>query len=259
MEQIRRVNRLYTTDSLFLRPTLKIPIFDEPQPSSTGHMHPKVANSQEIVIEINHGAATNGSPKNSSSKLNQSSGVNSDKNQQLKDGKSRFKSLESASSLQDNLVRAEDESLADFLIRIDSSIARTKDHVLSTTNGRNMNSSYSENDLYTRASASYSHRDGLNPSDGSRTNGILRLNGGHDRTEPIVVPEPESNSLMTSVAAYSNSPETKKFIDSISKSKSSYKQENGMISLKELPKVKTRKSGKNRTKSNTDEEDLFQL
>lgn len=289
MEQIRRANRMYTSDSLFLRPTLKIPVPDEVTPTghnnsshkknhshapstskstpstpmidgyekykqtfnAATHSKPSLGHMKDTqnFISFNSNDAMSGNHTNNCSLepeiiiVNPNSG-SVDPNSTGAKSKRHFKSngghthqdLSSASgdNKQQQQPMTREESMTDFLIRIDSSIAKTKDHV--TRVGSNMNSSYSESDLFLfndprlKYSNSSSHNHSSSETYGNssyqRYNGssnrktssaslkytvdhhnetipsIRRLlNNGNpsyeplvSRTEPIVVPETSSSS-----------------------------------------------------------------
>ncbi|XP_076314585.1 lysM and putative peptidoglycan-binding domain-containing protein 2-like [Tachypleus tridentatus] len=106
MEHIKRINKLWTTDSLFLRTTLDIPVPTESSPSSSDIETPGASPSEErfnpvTQAEESMSEGALGSPV-----------------------KDCFQSLENVSDQTDSLL---EESTADFLIRIDSSIAKSKD------------------------------------------------------------------------------------------------------------------------------------
>ncbi|GIX83964.1 lysM and putative peptidoglycan-binding domain-containing protein 2 [Caerostris extrusa] len=127
MEQIKRANKMWTADSLFLRSSLDIPVDKE-------------------ALTVSSISCDSGSPQlspvkhyeNGDSFLNCQTSI--DLSNQLN------------SSISDNGVERE-ESAADFLIRIDSHIAQTKDKVQRLQN----KVVYSEDDLHNSRDGFSSH------------------------------------------------------------------------------------------------------
>ncbi|XP_013793302.2 lysM and putative peptidoglycan-binding domain-containing protein 2-like, partial [Limulus polyphemus] len=109
MEHIKRINKLWTTDSLFLRTTLDIPVPAESSPSSSDIETPGASPSGTSEESFNH--VTRAEESTSEGVL-------------ISPVKDCFQSLEQVSDRTDS---PEEESTADFLIRIDSSIAKSKD------------------------------------------------------------------------------------------------------------------------------------
>lgn len=110
MEQIKRANKMWTTDSLFLRSTLDIPVDTEAFTVSSISSAPQSPESSPVKHKENGEDCANTQTIDLSLQLHSDISENS--------------------SL--NLER--EESAADFLIRIDSHIAQTKDKVLKLQN-----------------------------------------------------------------------------------------------------------------------------
>lgn len=123
MEHIKRANKMWTSDSLFLRPTLNIPIMGSDTsplytPGSSVASTPTAANGHSLANSADFGKAEAGSSSNKSSldcdeiSLNSPSAGVSRQNSVITDAPT-----------------TSDESVADFLMRIDSSISKTKSQV----------------------------------------------------------------------------------------------------------------------------------
>lgn len=117
MEQIRRANRMYTSDSLFLRPTIKIPIETDPNLSSSSSAsgsRSSISNGLEGQYDSFELTIVNNvkvPPVNGS--LIPEESENSEE-----------QPMEAVKKL------PREESINDFLSRIDSSIAKTKGQVV---------------------------------------------------------------------------------------------------------------------------------
>lgn len=144
MEQIRRANRLYTSDSLFLRPTIKIPIETDPNLSSSSSAsgsRSSISNlegpydSFELTI-VNNVKVT---PVNGSLIPEES-------------GNTKEEELAPVNKL------PREESINDFLSRIDNSIAKTKGQVVERN--RNFPSSQSMDQIVGQQHPSSSKRSG---------------------------------------------------------------------------------------------------
>src|SRR5437870_4360045 len=112
MEQIKRVNRIWTTDSLFLRDSLDIPV-----PKDTPKLYSMDSNGSESV-------GLDSPPMlspNSTTDYTMSTGT--------ADSPSTFSDLLSPDSNAHTIVDKSEQSVADILIRIDSSIAQTRSKV----------------------------------------------------------------------------------------------------------------------------------
>ncbi|XP_035204828.1 lysM and putative peptidoglycan-binding domain-containing protein 2-like [Stegodyphus dumicola] len=122
MEQIKRENKMWTTDSLFLRSTLNIPVDSEAEVFTVSSI--SSASQSPQLSPVKH-------TENGDSLTNcQTIGISNQLNTTISDN--GIASLE------------REESAADFLIRIDSHIAQTKDKVLKLQN----KVVYSEDDLH---------------------------------------------------------------------------------------------------------------
>ncbi|KAG8173996.1 hypothetical protein JTE90_017929 [Oedothorax gibbosus] len=146
MEQIKRANKMWTADSLFLRSSLDIPVGrDALTVSPLSPVH-------HSVSSVGNGHAPNGHCCDMSVDLGSPSSSS-----QLSPGEEGG---------------LEEESAADFLIRIDSHIAQTKDKVLRLQN----KGGYSEDDLHnsldgfsSRLSYQWEPRRSLNGSSSLKT------------------------------------------------------------------------------------------
>ncbi|XP_054719050.1 lysM and putative peptidoglycan-binding domain-containing protein 2-like [Uloborus diversus] len=119
MEQLKRANKMWTTDSLFLRSFLNIPVDTEAFTVSSISS----ASQSPQLSPVKH--CENGNNFMNSHSLDLSARLNS-------------------SICEDGAHPEREESAADFLIRIDSHIAQTKDKVLKLQN----KVVYSEDDLH---------------------------------------------------------------------------------------------------------------
>lgn len=161
MEHIKRANKLWTADSLFLRPTLSIPISDDsdlksPVYSSSSSQASSPSNGHKSLVK-----PVKISLKDSEELSFKSSNGSIDAvaNSGIENGTNGQPSVAS---------HKRDESIKDFLSRIDSSISRTKDQVMQQED--KLSSQHSESDLFQigrvrqSPSAAYLHRHSLNSS-----------------------------------------------------------------------------------------------
>ncbi|RWS27619.1 LysM and hypothetical peptidoglycan-binding domain-containing protein 2-like protein [Leptotrombidium deliense] len=139
IEKIKRANNMWTSDSLFLRPVLNIPLPSDILVESTDNGYDSssvsVTNRKEntVCVDLHDGACT--------SKYNGLNHRNSHSN------------VLTSSKLENGFENSEqdekDESAADFLIRIDSHIAKGKDNFKSIMQQKSkMTNTYSDDDLY---------------------------------------------------------------------------------------------------------------
>lgn len=110
MEQIKRANKMWTTDSLFLRSTLDIPVDSEAFTISSISSAPQSPQTSPVKHSENGENYTNSRTNDLCYNLNSEISDNGSANSER------------------------EESAADFLIRIDSHIAQTKDKVLKLQN-----------------------------------------------------------------------------------------------------------------------------
>ncbi|RWS12256.1 LysM and hypothetical peptidoglycan-binding domain-containing protein 2-like protein [Dinothrombium tinctorium] len=150
IEKIKRVNNLWTSDSLYLRPVLHIPVPSdlvvETQETSGGHnkhfgcSNVIVANRKENASSESNRIEDSECPKVNCFKHNFKLG------QQTK--------VLASSKLENGVDGSEwnerdDESVADFLIRIDSHIAKSKDHINTIVQQKSkLTNTYSDDDLF---------------------------------------------------------------------------------------------------------------
>ncbi|XP_055952770.1 lysM and putative peptidoglycan-binding domain-containing protein 2-like isoform X3 [Argiope bruennichi] len=132
MEQIKRANKMWTTDSLFLRSSLDIPVDKE-------------------ALTVSSISFDSGSPPQSPVKYCE----NGDSFMNCQTSIDLSNQLNSSISDNSSIAGLEDreESAADFLIRIDSHIAQTKDKVQRLQN----KVVYSEDDLHNSRGGFSSH------------------------------------------------------------------------------------------------------
>jgi hypothetical protein len=158
MEHIKRANKLWTADSLFLRPTLNIPISEtselkSPEYSSSSSQASTPQNGHNPMLKT-FKTSLQGSDETS---LKSSNGSIDGPSNGTANGDSRAPSATS---------HKKEESIVDFLSRIDSSISKTKDQVMQQED--KLSSQHSESDLFqiTRArhspSTSYLRRQSFN-------------------------------------------------------------------------------------------------
>lgn len=169
MEHIKRANKLWTSDSLFLRPTLNIPIGDEDL--STLYS----ASSSQASTPLNgHNTLGNSSQNQSSTETS----IDCDEASL----KSPCEPSNLGSSDNSQPVHTNDESYKDFLMRIDSSISKTKNQV-SQCQEKSAASNEQHKDLlnFNRPSSSLSSRSSLGYSHGQYgSSHSLASNGGGD-------------------------------------------------------------------------------
>jgi len=197
MEHIKRANKLWTADSLFLRPTLNIPLLGETNDgdlfktppyssSSSQDSSPKRKNSRATQVAT--------SSKHNSSVVDCQDEITLDSPESSRSQNGATSQGSSSGKTVAAVASQKEESVLDFLMRIDSSISKTKDQVMERET--KLNTKYSENDLFrisngtTRPSSSLAQRhslSSLNPSEsGSRTSLHSNGHGGGDHS-PIVI------------------------------------------------------------------------
>jgi len=197
MEHIKRANKLWTDDSLFLRPTLNIPLLGETNDgdlfktppyssSSSQDSSPKRKNSRATQVAT--------SSKHNSSVVDCQDEITLDSPESCRSQNGATSQGSSSGKTVAAVASQKEESVLDFLMRIDSSISKTKDQVMERET--KLNTKYSENDLFrisngtTRPSSSLAQRhslSSLNPSEsGSRTSLHSNGHGGGDHS-PIVI------------------------------------------------------------------------
>jgi len=195
MEHIKRANKLWTADSLFLRPTLNIPLLGEA--NQIDFKTPPYSSSSSQDSSPKRKNSSRGTTSQQSSVVDCQEEVcldSSESSSRSQNGASSENGSASAIGIAATAATSQkEESVLDFLMRIDSSISKTKDQVMQRET--KLNTKYSENDLFRlsngRPSSSLAQRhslSSLNPSDsGSRTS--LHSNGhtnGGDHS-PIVI------------------------------------------------------------------------
>jgi len=174
MEKIKRANNLWTSDSLFLRPTLSIPI-DKPKIEEES-LNGTEANGHQLDRSLNSTNSTNSSSNTSSSYLNgnhnnssmnSSSASSSNEHNNNLDYKISLNEiqpdLQSTQSISDpkpstsnhnlngddnEMLRGKDESMDDFLSRIDQYIKQSKVKADSFATSSEIISSQSDDDLF---------------------------------------------------------------------------------------------------------------
>jgi len=154
MEHIKRANKLWTSDSLFLRPTLNIPVVGDDYQSPLYS-----ASSSQASTPVN-GHNTLGA-----SSLDKSSAHTSIDCDEVSLS-SPTKPSQPGSFDNGRTVHSKDESFTDFLSRIDSSISKTKNQVsqcqekLATTSDHHkdlLNFNRPSSSLSSRSSLGYGH------------------------------------------------------------------------------------------------------
>lgn len=118
MEQIRRANRMYTSDSLFLRPTIKIPIESDPNLSSSS----SASGSRSSISNLDGQYDSFELTLVNNVKVPPLNGL------LIPEESENSSSEQPAAETIKKLPR--EESINDFLSRIDSSIAKTKGQVV---------------------------------------------------------------------------------------------------------------------------------
>lgn len=169
MEQIRRANRMYTSDSLFCKSVLSIPVPDpgshsdllsdpvrhadrQQTPSTSRHLQIKGQNHSVHRQNDSHSNRGKGgqspeisnSPDSSSLQMSDSSGISLTK----LNGKHPPARRNKQSVASDTGLKVKEETANDFLHRIDSSIAKTRDQVERKVHAAGVSYSQSENDLF---------------------------------------------------------------------------------------------------------------
>lgn len=212
MEKIKRANNLWTSDSLFLRPTLSIPI-DKPkiEEDSLNGGGGSESNGHQLDRSLNSTSSSNTSTtylNGNCSLMNNSSSSNEHNNNldykislneirpDLSDSTVSAAIKPSTSSQQNlsdsnesnEMLRGKDESMDDFLSRIDQYIKQSKVKMDSFANSSEIISSRSDDDLFKLHSYGY-HTKSSYRQQSLRNNEIglheIRDKHNHDNREII--------------------------------------------------------------------------
>lgn len=163
MEQIRRANRMYTSDSLFCKSVLSIPV--PVQDSSSASLlrndlvpdtSPPVRVKGQLQTHVPHPNDHSHKKKDQSTEISNS--PDSWSSSQMSDpcsisltkmnGKDPPTTSRSKAAPSERPDKVREETANDFLHRIDSSIAKTRDQVEKKVTAAGVAYSYSENDLF---------------------------------------------------------------------------------------------------------------